>query len=73
MEHDDRTARLLEIAVHDLAQQVHVIELAIAAIEREDGLRHAKALEPARSALANLDRGLEELAALALRVRSGRG
>lgn len=65
MEHADQTAKRL----HDLAQDLQVLAMAIAAIERRDGARHAKVLEPARRALERLDRGLEELLELARRGR----
>ncbi|MGQ0547704.1 MAG: hypothetical protein ACT4P3_20645 [Betaproteobacteria bacterium] len=55
----------IESAAHELAQQLQVIEMAIAAIKARDGSRHDRVLEPAIRALARLDRGLEELVALA--------
>ena len=71
MNDPDRIAKLLDTAVHELAQHLHVIEMGLAAIERSDGARHAKAIEPSRRALAGLERGVEGLAALAEEIRSG--
>jgi bisphosphoglycerate-independent phosphoglycerate mutase (AlkP superfamily) len=73
MEDEDQTAKQLERALHALAQQLQVISMAIAAIERRDGARHAKVLEPAKRALESLDRGLEELVELARRGRRSPG
>jgi hypothetical protein len=69
MEDDDQSAKRLDSAVHDLAQDLQVLAMTLAAIERRDGERHAKVLEQARRALERLDRGLEELVELARRDR----
>ena len=60
MENDDgRTATRL----HTLAQDLQVIAMALAALERADGARHAQVLERAKRALERLDRVIQELAA----------
>ena len=56
---------IIESTVHELAQQLQIVAMILAAIERRDG--DDKLLAPARRALERLDRGLEELAALARR------
>ena len=59
MENEDRAAKRL----HTLAQDLQVIAIALAMIERADGARFGKVLEPAQRALERLDRTLQELAA----------
>jgi len=63
---DTRKTGAVDLAVHELAQHLQVIEIAISAIERHDGEgRHAQSLGAARRALARLETGLDALAALA--------
>jgi hypothetical protein len=66
MEDADQTAKRL----HELAQDLQVITMAIAAIERRDGARHEKVLGPARRAVEHLDRALEELREIVRRCGS---
>lgn len=56
---DDRTATRL----HTLAQDLQILAMALAAIERADGARHAQVLERAKRALERLERAIQELAA----------
>ena len=56
---DDRTRRQL----HSLAQDLQVIAMALATVERVDGARHADVLERAKRALERLDRAIQELTA----------
>ena len=59
MEDDDRAAKRL----HTLAQDLQVIAIALAMIERTDSARYGKVIEPAKRALERLDRALQELLA----------
>lgn len=66
MSENERIAKTIDATAHELAQQLQVIGLALAAIERRDGDRHAE-LQLAKHALEILDRDLETLIALARR------
>jgi len=59
MDDHDRAAKRL----HTLAQDLQIIAIALAMVERTDSARYAKVLEPAKSALDRLDHALRELAA----------
>lgn len=66
MSENGRIAKTIDTTAHEAAQQLQVIGLALAAIERRDGDRHAE-LQLAKHALEMLDRDLETLIALARR------
>jgi hypothetical protein len=67
MNENDTAGKTIDAVAHDLAQQLQVIAMVLAAIERREGDLHASEIEAARHALEILDRSLEALIALARR------